>query len=119
MKLSETTGNQGDLSLAFGVHRSAKPAPPHIVRQIESEAQALAVSIHAFNHKLDYIAGCVGKTRSYVSRLQNGKAPIPDRLVMPLCAATGSMLLHQFRELQRALEGQSAVSRLAHELRAA
>lgn len=114
-----TDGNQKSLSLAFGAHHAPKDAPPKVVRQVESEAQALAVSIAAGHHKLDYIAACVGKSRSYISRLQRGERPIPRKLVGPLCAATGSNLLRQYLELQRALEGQGEVERLAELLRAA
>ncbi len=119
MKLPETFRPQADLRLAFGVHNAPKAAPAHVLRMVESEAQALAVSILAGNHKLDYIASCLGKSRSYVSRMQTGSAPIPERLVGPLCAATGSLLLRQFRDLQRALEGHSEHYRLAEMLRAA
>jgi hypothetical protein len=122
MQLSETSCTQRNLRLVFGVHRAAKPAAPSVLRQIESEAQALAVSIAAGNHKLDYIADAVGKSRSYISRLQTGSAPIPDRLVLPLCAATGSLLLQQFRDLQAAMEEVTEarhVERLAAMLREA
>lgn len=119
MKQRETTRNQGVLALRFGVHHQAKEAPRHIVGQITSEAQALAVSILAGGHKLDYVANCIGKTRSYVSRMQTGSAPIPDRLIDPLCAATGSLLLRQYVELVRALEGVPEAVRLANYLRAA
>lgn len=114
-----TTGNQNTLKLAFGVHRGPSPAPAKILRQIESEAQALAVSIAAGGHKLDYIAACIGKSRGYVSRMQSGKRPIPNKLVMPLCAATGSLLLRQFIDLQDAIEGVCEVTRLAAMLREA
>lgn len=43
----------------------------------------------------------------------SGKRPIPHKLVAPLCAATGSNLLRQFIDLQRALDGVSEVERLA------
>lgn len=109
----------GNLKLAFGVSRPANPAPSKVLRQVESEAQALAVSIAAGNHKLAYIAACIGKSTAYVSRLQSGKRPIPSRLIAPLCAATGSLLLAQFIELQRALEGVGEVERLAEMLREA
>lgn len=114
-----TDGNQISLGLAFGVHRGPINAPAHILRQVESEAQALAISIAAGGHKLAYIASCVGKSVAYVSRLQSGKRPIPSRLVGPLCAATGSNLLQQFITLQRALHGPCEVTRLAGLLRAA
>lgn len=111
-----TTGN---LKLAFGVHRGPTDAPAKILRQIETDAQALAVSIAAGHHKLEYVAACIGKSRAYVSRMQSGKRPIPEKLVAPLCAATGSNLLRQFRDLQAALGEVCEVSRLADLLRSA
>jgi hypothetical protein len=119
MKLPETICTQAALPLAFGVHHAPTDAPAQVVRQVESSAQALSVSILAGGHKLDYVAACIGKSRSYVSRMQTGSAPIPDRLIGPLCAATGSNLLRQFQVLQRALEGQSVAERLADLMRAA
>lgn len=77
------------------------------------------MSIAAGHHKLAYVAACVGKSVAYVSRLQRGERPIPHKLVAPLCSATGSNLLRQYIDLQRALTGQCDVSRLAHMLREA
>ncbi len=114
-----TTGNQKLLRLAFGAHKAAKDAPARLLRQIESEAQALAVSIRAGHHKLDYIAACIGKSRGYVSRLQNGERPIPPKLIGPLCGATGSNLLAQFIALQNALGDICPVEDLAQQLRSA
>lgn len=111
-----TTGN---LKLAFGVHRGPSDAPAKILRQIETDAQALAVSIQAGHHKLEYVAACIGKSRAYVSRMQCGQRPIPEKLVAPLCAATGSNLLRQFRDLQAALGEVCEVRRLADLLRTA
>ena len=115
----QTTDNQASLRLAWGVHNAPKDAPAKVLRQIESEAQALRVSIAAGHHKLAYLAACVGKSVPYLSQLQTGKRPIPHRLIGPLCAATGSNLLRQFVDLQRAIEGQSDVARLAALLREA
>lgn len=111
-----TTGN---LKLAFGVHHAPRSAPANVLRLVESEAQALAVSIAAGGHKLAYVAACIGKSVAYVSRLQTGQRPIPHKLIAPLCAATGSLLLAQFIDLQRAMEGQGEVERLAAMLREA
>lgn len=96
-------GNQSELRLAFGVHHAPSDAPANVLRLIQSEAQALDVSIRAGGHKAAYIAACIGKSESYVSRLRNGERPIPEKLVDALCAATGSNLLRQFIALQRAL----------------
>jgi hypothetical protein len=112
-------GNQKPLPLAFGVHHAPVDAPAKVLRQVESEAQALAVSILSGQHKLAYIAACIGKSVAYVSRLKSGQRPIPRKLVGPLCAATGSNLLSQYRDLQRALDGMCEVERLANLMRAA
>lgn len=114
-----TDGNQKELRLGLALMKPPADAPAKVVRQIDSEAQALAVSIAAGHHKLDYIAGVVGKSKPYISRMQNGERRIPHKLVGPLCAATGSNLLRQYLDMQRALEGQSDVVRLAQLLRAA
>lgn len=114
-----TTGTQSNLGLAFGVHRAPKDAPPNVLRQVETAAQALAVSIAAGNHKLDYVALCIGKSRAYVSRMQSGKRAIPERLVGPLCAATGSNLLRQFLVLEARVAECCPVRRLADALRSA
>lgn len=117
-----TTGNQKSLKLAFGVHRGPSAAPAKLLRQIESDAQALAVSIAAGGHKLDYIGACIGKSRGYVSRLASGKRAIPEKLVSPLCAATGSLLLRQYRDLTALLsecDERREVERLAALLRVA
>lgn len=114
-----TDGNQKSLKLAFGVHRSPSDAPAKVLRQVETEAQALAISIRAGHHKVEYIAACIGKSKTYVSRMQNGERPIPHKLVGPLCAATGSNLLAQFIRLQQALAEPCHVTRLADLLRAA
>ena len=119
MKHSEPTCTQQPLRLAFGVHRGPRDAPMQVVRQVETDAQALAIAIKAGGHKLEYVAACIGKSRSYVSRMQTGSAPIPERLVGPLCAATGSNLLRQVRDLHAALEAPDEVARLAAMLRAA
>ena len=54
-----TTGN---LQLSFGVHHAPRSAPQKVLRQIDTEAQALAVSIAAGGHKLAYVAACIGKS---------------------------------------------------------
>lgn len=118
----QTTSNQNSLNLAWGVHRGPSAAPAKLLRQVDSEAQALAISVRAGHHKLAYIAACVGKSVPYVSQLRSGKRPIPERLVDPLCAATGSLLLRQYRDLQDALAEtceRREVDRLATMLREA
>ncbi|WP_202844751.1 hypothetical protein [Luteimonas saliphila] len=117
--MKASNGTQQELRLAFGVHRAPVDAPAKVLRQIESEAMALAVSMKAGGHKLASVAAAIGKSEGYVSRMRKGLRPIPHRLVGPLCGATGSNLLRQYIDLQRALEGACEVTRLAEQLRAA
>lgn len=112
-------GTQKELSLAFGALTAPANAPSTVLRQITSEAQALRVSIVASGHKAASVAVAIGKSPSYVSRLQTGARPIPHRLVGPLCAVTGSNLLRQYLDLERAMSGQGDVERLAALMRTA
>lgn len=114
-------GTQTPLRLAFGVHRGPQDAPAKLLRQIESEAQAIAVSIKASGLKLAAIGAGLNKSEGYVSRLRSGKRPMPEKLVAPFCAATGTNLLRQYRDLQDALAEvtpRREVERLAGLLRA-
>ena len=115
----ESVGTQSTLKLAWGVQSAPKDAPAKVLRQIESEAMALKVSMRAGGHKFASIGAAIGKSESYVSRMAAGKRPIPYKLVGPLCAATGSNLLRQYRDLQAALNEVCEVTRLAELLRAA
>lgn len=115
----ERVGMQNTLKLAWGMQSAPKDAPAKVLRQIETEAMALSVAIRAGGHKFASVGAAIGKSESYVSRMAAGKRPIPDKLVGPLCAATGSNLLRQYRDLQAALNEVCEVTRLAELLRAA
>jgi hypothetical protein len=113
---------QNSLRLAFGVQNGPKDAPAKLLRMIESEQQAIAVSVAYSGFKLAYIGACLGKSESYVSLLRAGKRPMPEKLVGPFCAATGTNLLRQFRDLQAALsecDARREVERLASMLEVA
>ncbi len=112
-------GTQSELKLGLALLNGPQNAPPAVLRQVESEAQALRVSIVASGHKAASVAAAIGKSPSYVSRLQTGSRDIPHKLVGPLCAVTGSNLLRQFIDLQRAMDGMCQTRRLADLLRAA
>lgn len=114
-------GSQKSLRLAFGVHNAPKDAPAKLLRQVDSDAMALAVSMKAGGHKCASVGAAIGKSEGYVSRLRSGKRAIPDKLVGPLCAATGSNLLAQYRALCALLDDTPAceISRLAAMLREA
>jgi DNA-binding transcriptional regulator YdaS (Cro superfamily) len=100
----------------FQLVHPPKDADRKVLGQIESDAQALAVSIRAGGHKLASVGHAIGKSESYVSRMCSGKRPIPEKLVDPICRATGCNLLRQFRDLQDAMADTSQrreVDRLA------
>lgn len=97
--------------------RNPQDAPEQVVKFVTSEAQALKVSIVAAGIPQEYVAAAIGVSAPYLSFMVNGKRPIPHKLVGPLCAATGSNLLRQFIQLQRALEQPDEVQRLAQMLR--
>ena len=111
-----TIGNRTQIRLPLSDPDAPRNAPPHVLKMVDSKAQALAVSILAGDHKLDTIGSKVGKSRGYISRLQTGERPIPDRLVGPLCRATGSNLLQQFIDLHHALVGRNPIEHLAAQL---
>lgn len=110
---------QRKLPLIAGMQRTPKDAPASLVRSIETDAQALAVSMQAAGAKSAYIARCIGRSESYVCRLRSGARPIPARLVSQLCWATGSNLLAQVRALREALTPTAAarIEALASQLR--
>lgn len=97
-----------------------KDASAKVLRQIESDAQALSVSITAGGHKLASVAAAIGKSEGYLSRMASGKRAIPDKLVDALCRATDCNLLRQYRDLCAALDEQqnerTQVRRLAAQL---
>lgn len=110
--------------LAVAQNRAPKPAADVILRQITTEAQAIAVSMRGY--KLAYIAASLNRSESYLSRIRTGKRPIPEWMVMPFCRITGTLLLMQFRQWQESLaeirqqaSESETIARLAAQLRAA
>lgn len=109
-------------SLVLPMRKGPTPADPRVLRQIESESQAVAVSMQACGAKLAYIAAALGKSESYISLIRSGKRPVPNWFVKPFCHVTGTLLLQQFQDLRHALEEITArreIERLADMLRAA
>lgn len=96
-------------------------APAHVVRQVESDAMALNVSIEMAGLRANDVARILGRSETYISRMRSGERAIPAALVEPICNCTGTNLLKQVRALFLALRNdqQARVSRLASELRSA
>ena len=116
------SGAQLELRLISVLHREPKDAPASLLRAVDSEAMALAVSMQAAGAKQAYVAALIGKSAGYVSRMASGDRAIPDKLIGPLCVVTGSNLLRQFRAQQEALaeiagDESARIHRLAEQLR--
>lgn len=116
------SAEQSQFPLISSMQKPPKDAPAQLLRQIESEAQAVAVSMKACGAKLAYVAACLGKSQSYVSMIRKGQRPMPAKLVRPFCWATGTNLLRQYLDLQEALRAlsepteQDRINRLAASL---
>ncbi len=100
----------------MAVCRPPQDAPPQLVRRIESEAQAISVSLHG--KKLSAFAAQLGISVAYLSRIAGGHRTVPGWFTQPFCWATGTNLLAQFQALQRALN-PDPVAQLAQMLREA
>lgn len=99
-------------------------APPTAVAMCASEAQALRVAMrHRGKRASSWFANQLDVSRSYFSEIATGKKPIPDWMIVPLCVLTGTNLLAQYRQWQRAMRiaagtepAQSVEDRIAAEL---
>lgn len=104
-------GKQSQLPLISSMHPAPKDAPGQLVRQIESAGQAVAVSMVSCGAKLAYVAACLGRSESYVSRIRSGERPVPHWMIEPFCRITGTNLLKQHLALHEAIaEAQRQVS---------
>lgn len=104
----------------------AKPAPDSLVRRVETDAQAIAISIEASGVKQSYIAAAMGRSPAWLSRMRHGSLAMTDEQAARFCDLTGSLLLLQVRALREAMaEAMGQVSaaqqirRYAAELRRA
>ena len=90
----------------------------------QSERDALLVALaHRGRRSRAWFAKALGVSRSYFSEITTGTKPVPDWMVTPFCVLTGSNLLAQYRDLQRALRivsdreaEASRIERIAREL---
>lgn len=101
-----------------------KAAPDSLVARIKSDAEAVAVALKFAPTKQAYIAAKLGISAPYLSQLKKGDRPLPDKLVLPLCYLTGTLLIQQYRDLQEALatikgRTECAVAAMANEMRRA
>lgn len=81
-----------------------KPAPDAVVSRIETCSQAVALAVQFSGLKQAYIAAQLGISTAYLSMIRTGRRPLPDALVLPLCAITGSLVVQQYLDLHKALD---------------
>lgn len=115
-QVQSTPEKRNTAALILPLREGPKAAPDKLLRQIESEGQAVAVSMQAAGAKLAYVAAALGKSESYISLIRAGKRPIPRWFIKPFCHITGTSLLQQYIDFQAALaalaEGQNERSRI-------
>lgn len=79
----------------------ALPASQDTLRLCNSERDAVLVSLQLSNCTLDEIGARIGVSKQAVSKW--AREGVPSRRVRAFCNATGTTLLQQFIDLQRAL----------------
>ncbi len=67
------------------------------------EVDAIEASIALCGRAKKWIADRLQISRSYFTEVTRGQKRVPDWMIEPLCALTGTTLLAQYRDLQRAL----------------
>ena len=80
---------------------SARTASPETLRLCSCERDAVLVSLQLSNCTLDEIGARIGVSKQAVSKW--ARDGVPSRRVRAFCNATGTNLLLQFIDLQRAL----------------
>lgn len=81
-------------------------APQHVVAQCASYAQAarVALAMKPGGPWTDaWLAGRLKVSKGYLSRVLAGVQPMPRWMLQPISFATGTRLLQQYDDLQRAL----------------
>ena len=110
----------------FAVIKPPKNAPDSTVRRVETEGQAVAVSLSACGLKHSYVAANMGRSAPWLSRVKSGALAMSDAQAVRFCEVTGSALLLQVRALKEAMaeingqiDAAAVIRRLAAELRVA
>lgn len=94
---------QSELRLMASMQGAPRRAPDALVRRLDSEADAIAVAMKMAGAKLAFVAASMGVTEATVSMWRSGKRCMRDPRVRQFCITTGTTLLRQYRDLQRAL----------------
>lgn len=98
-------------------------APRHILAGCITAGDALNVSLAMRKFSAAKYADLLGISKPYLSYMRRGHRDIPQWIVKPLCALTGTNLLRQWFDLQAAIDALSVhrgrIEALAKQLRSA
>lgn len=83
--------------------RSPRMADERTLRMCFSEQDAIAASIQLSGLTLREIAARMGKSKSLIDMLNNGSRTLTRKNTQAFCNATGTLLVIQYREMERAL----------------
>lgn len=84
--------------------RSPREADQRTLRLCASDQDAVLASIRLSGLTYREIAARMDVSKSAVNAWANGDRPLPPRRVRAFCNSTSTLLLVQYRELQRALD---------------
>lgn len=82
---------------------SPKLADERTLRMCFSEQDAIAASIALSGLTYREIAARMGKSKSLVNAMAKGERPLSHKGTQAFCNATGTLLVIQYREMERAL----------------
>ena len=90
--------------------RTARYADEKTLRLCFSEADAIAASVALSGLTYRELAARMGRSKSLVNALVKGERALSTKLTPAFCNATGTLLVVQYREMERALrEAQGRV----------
>lgn len=80
-----------------------RPADEHTLRMCFSEQDAIAASIALSGLTYRELAARMGVSKSLVNAMAKGERPLSARRTSAFCHATGTTLIQQYRDMERAL----------------
>lgn len=83
--------------------RSPRPADERTLRMCFSEQDAIAASVALSGLTYREIAARIGASKSLVNAMVKGERPLSARRTQAFCNATGTTLIFQYRDMERAL----------------
>jgi DNA-binding transcriptional regulator YdaS (Cro superfamily) len=83
--------------------RTPRAADERTLRMCFSEQDAIAASVTLSGLTYREIAARMGVSKSLINAMVKGERPLSGRRTQAFCNATGTALIHQYRDMERAL----------------